>query len=366
MKLLKKILLIIVAFFALLIIGSFVYFEFAECGISPYRCGDYSMEKDFETEKITVGPGPEDMAIDTSQGFERIIVSCTERRRATNPEYGGFYGIHPNDHSTFEFTTVPSDLNIHPHGIDIVTIDSTPWLYAISHDLVEEKLVHRIFRFEIRKDSLILDEQNILEHPKMKAPNDLHVLNDGSLYATNYLDTISAYSQNLSALGARTGSLVYFDGKDSWEIVADDFCYPNGVWVNEEGSNLVLANGGCKEVLNFNVSENGALDTKNVKSTKAHDIEIPLGDNFVLDNQGRLWTTNHPCPLKFLGHKNNSASPSPIQVFKIDPTTLKSEMVYQNNGESISAASTAIFLNGNLYISQVFDPFVLVLKNIEG
>lgn len=38
---------------------------------------------------------------------------------------------------------------------------------------------------------------------------------------------------------------------------------------------------------------------------------------------------------------------------------------FQNNGDLISAASTALFINNRLYISQVFDPFVLVVEGIE-
>ena len=36
--------------------------------------------------------------------------------------------------------------------------------------------------------------------------------------------------------------------------------------------------------------------------------------------------------------------------------------VFQNNGDLISAGSTTLFHNGRLYISQVFDPFVLVVE----
>ncbi len=364
MKIIKKILLALLALLFLLFLFSYIYFEFADCGISPYGCGDFSMTENFETTKISVGSGPEDMAIDTSQGFDRIIVSCTERRENDHPDYGGFYGINPQTEETFEFTIVPSDLVIHPHGIDIINMDSTHWLYAITHDILDGKMTHRVMRFEIQKDTLWLDQNHILQNPKMMAPNDLHVLADGSFYATNYLDTISSYSQTITVLGAKTGTIVYFDGKDKWELINEAYCYPNGIWVDKEEAALVLANGGCKEILKYKIIGKGNLDLENVVSSKTY-LEIPIADNFIEDIQGRLWTVNHPCPLKFTGHAKSSENHSPIQVYSLDQKTLEPHLVYQNNGETISAASTALNLNGNLYISQVFDPFVLVIKNLK-
>jgi len=63
-----------------------------------------------------------------------------------------------------------------------------------------------------------------------------------------------------------------------------------------------------------------------------------------------LWTAAHPCPLKFLDHLEDSANPSPMQVFAIDPNTLKSTMVFQNNGDLISTASTVLHFEDRLYI----------------
>jgi len=85
----------------------------------------------------------------------------------------------------------------------------------------------------------------------------------------------------------------------------------------------------------------------------------------MLDNDGRLWVTAHPCPLDFLAHSDDAEANSPIQIFMIDPVTLDVNNVFQNNGELISAASTALFIDNRLYISQVFDPFVLVVEGLN-
>ena len=45
--------------------------------------------------------------------------------------------------------------------------------------------------------------------------------------------------------------------------------------------------------------------------------------------------------------------------------TMKSNLVFQTNGEIISAASTALRIDNRLYVSQVLDPFVLVVEDVQ-
>ncbi len=348
-------------FLFLLILIPVLYFHFSDCGIAPFACGDYATEGNPQTKKISLGSGPEDMGMDYSQGYPRIIVSCDDRR-ANFAKNGAFYQINLSSNKAAKFQIIPADFIFHPHGIDVVTIDSIPYLYAISHDPEGEKIRHRIIRFEIKKDSLLLDNQFVLEHPKLRLPNDLDVLADGSLYATNYLKDGSTFDSFITILGAKTGDVVHYDGKGNWETVVEDMCYPNGIWVNEKENYLLVANGGCKEVVRYKIN-NGKIDQSDRHSTKYHDVNIPIGDNLLLDNQGVLWTAAHPCPTKFLGHATDSQKHSPVQVFAMDPMTLKTSLVYQNNGEMISAASTVLQFNNRLYISQVFDPFVLVVAD---
>ena len=355
----KKASLYLLALLAMLFAVSVLYFQFSDCGISPFGCGDYSTKGTPETQKIQVGSGPEDLALDTSMGYPRIIVSCSERRK-DQPQTGGFYGINPADNSTFEFTIIPTDLTLRPHGIDVVTIDSVPYLYAISHVKEGETWEHPVIRFVIQRDTLFADMDNIMADELMNVPNDLDVLEDGSFYASNYVPNMNPSESTKAILGVKNGSVVHYDGRGNWQIVLDKMCYPNGVWVNPKENYLVVANGGCKEVVRYEI-KNGKVDPTTKLSTKKHGIDIPIGDNLLMDNEGVLWTVSHPCPLKFLAHAGDTEEKSPMQVFGIDPGTLKMNAPFQNNGELISAASTVLHYENRLYISQVFDPFVLVV-----
>lgn len=357
----KKFLTYFVLFIVLLLLIPLLYFQFSDCGISPLSCGDYTTTGTPKTQKVPVGSGPEDIALDLSQGTPRFIVSCDERRQG-QPDIGAFYGIDPTDNSSFEFKIIPEDFTVHPHGIDIVTIDSIPYLYAISHEKEDQNFKHRVYRFVIQKDSLLFDSEHVMENELMRVPNDLDVLEDGSFYASNSVPTEGPNESTKAILGIGTGSVVHYDGKGNWEIVLADMCYPNGVWVNQQEGYLLVANGGCQEVVRYKIND-GKVDATDKLSTKKYGMNIPIGDNLMLDNDGKIWTAAHPCPLKFLDHAKDIKEKSPMQVFEIDPTTLKPNMAFQNNGDLISAASTVLKFENKLYIAQVFDPFVLVVAD---
>ncbi len=359
----KKILLYLFLFLILLALLPLLYFQFSACGVSPLSCGDYTTKGKPTTTKIMVGSGPEDMALDVSNGSPRIIVSCDERREG-HPDIGSFYSIDLSNNTTVPLQIIPSNFEIHPHGIDVVTIDSISYLYAISHDGKGLETTHRIVRFKIQNDRLVLDENVILQHALLTGPNDLDVLEDGSLYVTNPMPSNDPRESTKSILGIGNGNVLHYDGKGNWKVVLENMCYPNGVWVHQDKDYLLVANGGCREVARYAIKE-GQVDQQDKLSTKSHAIDIPVGDNLLMDNKGVLWTAAHPCPLKFLDHMKDATVPSPMQVFAMDPLTLKTNLVFQNNGDLISAASTVLHWEDRLYISQVFDPFVLVVEGVK-
>lgn len=358
----KKLIFGILVILMLFSIAIFLYFQFGTCGISPWSCGDYSTNKEFTSQRIQVGDGPEDMAIDTSTGSTRIIVSCSERRNLNHN--AGFYQIDPSDNSSSQLVIVPNNLDIFPHGIDIETINGIHYLYAISHHGSGLDREHKIFRFIINQDSLIQDRSYILEDPILTGPNDIDVLADGSFYVSNPTPNNQPYEATKAILGVKNGTVLHYDGNGNWKAVIKEMCYPNGVWVDQKSNYLVVANGGCNTVERFPI-EKGKVVFHEKNSTSSHNIDIPVGDNLMLDNFGVLWTAAHPCPLKFSAHQENSDDKSPVQIFAIDPLTMKASLAFQDNGDLISAASTAIRLDNSLYISQVFDPFVLVVEDLE-
>jgi sugar lactone lactonase YvrE len=354
----KKIIVILLSFFLILLLLPVLYFTISACGVSPLSCGEYKTAGSPTFQKIMVGYGPEDMALDTMQGHNRIIVSCSSRRES-GPNEHGFYAIQLDDRRSKALSIIPKELDIHPHGIDIVSINNTTFLYAISHDGLENDK-HRIYRFSISGDTLLLDEDFTLSDKLLTGPNDLDVLDDGSFFVSNPMPSDEPMESTKAILGIKNGNVLHYDGAGTWSVAVKDLCYPNGVWVDQEDSYLLIANGGCQEVLKYKINSN-KVDAESKMSTGEHGMNIPIGDNLLIDDEGVLWTAAHPCPLKFVEHVKATDNKSPAQVFTIDPMTLKTNMVFQNNGSLISAASTALHYKDRLFISQVFDPFVLVL-----
>lgn len=359
----KKILLLLLSIFLLLGVLFGLYLWLSDCGVSPFRCSDYPTQSNLTTQQISLGSGPEDMAIDNSLGYPRIIVSCDERRQEKKQK-GGFYAIDLNTNKSYPLQIEPADFTIHPHGIDIVSIDSVTYLYAIDHHQEDNTWRHPVYRFEIKGNTLVLDKKAIFENPLMNVPNDLDVLADGSFYATNYVPNMNPNESTKAILGVKNGSIVHYDGQGNWQIAAKDFCFPNGIYVDESTNNLYVANGACHEVLRFDIAD-GQLKTASKASTIKHGQKITVGDNLLMDNNNRLWVTAHPCLLDFVAHSENSDEKSPTQIYTIDPTTLEVNNTFQNNGDLISAASTALYINNRLYISQIFEPYVLVVEGIS-
>jgi arylesterase/paraoxonase len=81
-------------------------------------------------------------------------------------------------------------------------------------------------------------------------------------------------------------------------------------------------------------------------------------DNITLDSDGSIWITSHPKLLAFASYAKNPNNLSPSQVFKLETKGSNDfivEEVYLNNGEEISASSTALQVNGRIYIGCVFE-----------
>lgn len=337
-----------------------------KCNSVSLCCPDYEMGNAYTATKIFTGPGTEDIALDTSQGYPRLIVSCDERR-GKRPPSGSFYSIDLRTRDTFKFA-IDRDLETfyppgkkladwHPHGIALARIDGADYLYSVTHRGKKGRIGFRaneILRFRIGADTLYCD--TVFRSAELKTPNDIFVLPDGSFYVSNIMKKASTWQFIRSAFGGKTGDIAYCHPNKGWNTVIRKQGYPNGIFVEETTQSLYMVHGACKEVNRYALAAPGKVD---LASKKSAPQKIVMGDNLTRDAEGYFWTTSHPCVFKFMKHGKNKEKPSPSLAYRIDPNTLEAELVYQNNGEEISAASTALWHDGKLYLSQVFDGFVL-------
>ncbi|MEZ4900037.1 MAG: hypothetical protein R2806_24580 [Saprospiraceae bacterium] len=317
-------------------------------------------------QEIACAPGPEDIALDTFDGRERLIVSTDQRRNPKGqPRQGGqlqYIDIRDDQTYPFALTGYPCE-KIYPHGIDLVYRRDSLFLYVLSHhplkDHPDDYNHHLIHRFLVRENQLIwLDS---LSSSLLCAPNDLFVLPDGRIYVTNYMKRISTFQTLWTALlRFRTGSIAYYLPGEGWQKVSGRYGYPNGILVREH--HLYIAEGTRKHLLRFDLDEQGHPQPHPIHSAR----KFLFADNLMPGPEGWLYGTCHPRPLRFKAHAGDPGKRSPSSLYKISPDFEDWEWIGQDDGGRISAASTCLPYHGQLYVSQVFDGFILKMPYTKG
>lgn len=244
----------------------------------------------------------------------------------------------------------PDSLEFHPHGIDIQCEEDNCYLYAISHE--DEQNIHKY---------LIQDNQLRYEttftSPLFVSPNALTALPDGSFYVSNDAGKRGKTGPPLSemVLGLKRSKVVWCDGKKEGctvQVAAEKLGMANGIGIQNDF--VYVATTRENNLYQFNVKNHQLVSKLFVAKIKGQD-NIRFHDEKII-------LAAHLKSLAFIKHLRKSKNLSPSVVYRIDPATKKTEVIYANKGEQISAASGGIIHNGFLYIGQVFDPFVLKVR----
>ncbi len=305
--------------------------------------------EDIECHKVEVAPGPEDFVLDTWHGAPRLLVSSHDRR---HPETsGGIYYFDINTEKTGAISRIgepESILVFKPHGMDIRKQGSRTLLYVIIHDPYAhmERLENAVAIYEVNQNDLRF--VNLMEDPDhLWSPNDLSVLPSGDIYVTNDMHgSLDMYTRS------KASEIAYYDHvSGTWTTVADNIAFANGILAEED---LVYVTATFDDqVLVFSRSVDGSLG----KPLPVVDFKGP--DNLMRYKQSLL-TTAHYDDLAFLRHKGDPEEHSPSIVFLIRPEMETKTPVFVDEGQLISAASNAMVFKDKLYISQVFDPYMVI------
>jgi hypothetical protein len=312
-------------------------------------CNSIPKSGPFETQKITTGFGPEDIVLDTltSANNPRLLVSCATRR-ASDSLTNGIYWIDLKTDSVFAFERLqePPSLVFHPHGFDLVMIDSIPRLFVISHD--EEKDLHPIVRYKILGKTLVFEAA--FYNSLFNSPNDIFALNDGSFFITN--DAGKRHNFIEQALKLKRSSVVYFPKNQKPYYIDNELSYANGIYFNDPY--LYVSTVRQNTIFKFTLKDYHSIDKKEL-------TEVIGGDN-ITRYKDKYIVAAHLNSLAFLRHVKKSENFSPSVIYQFDGETGEKEVLFSDDGKLISAASTAIRYGDYLYISQVFDNFVLKVE----
>jgi len=294
---------------------------------------------------IATGPGPEDIALDTSLGFPRIIISSTERRLEDSSR-NGFYAYTISTGKQIRLTIVglPDSLQLRPHGIDVAQIGNQTFLYAVNHD--SKRDLHGILVFQLQENSLQF--VNGLYNPLVTSPNDVCTDHRGGLYVSNDSGKKGSTWEKLWAL--KRSYVMHFDGT-IWKQVGDKLAYANGVGVV---GNRLYVTGTQEKTIHFYTIEPSGL-------TNRVDLPAIKGADNITFSCGKLITAAHLDFIKFIGHVKKSEKKSPSMVYSVDMKTQKLDTLFLDNGNVLSASSTGLIVGDSLYVSQVFDPFIVAV-----
>jgi hypothetical protein len=324
---------------------SFLLILFGSCRVPKMQVQTAYLQREISTKA-----GPEDIVLDTvSTNFPRLIISCDNRRTTEKSGFIQAMDFRTEEIIVLERTNEPASLVFHPHGIDVVKLtDGTSKLYVVNHN--EEAKEQSILIYKIEQNQLVFEKQLI--DKQLVSPNDVAGDASGKIYTGNEFHKRNALGSAL--LGLKNGYFVQFDGKQ-FSKRETKFCYANGLAVYKDQ----LLTVGSRNRFLYKAPLDFKKDSKKEKIAKlsgADNISV-IGD--------KAYIACHVNLFKFIKHAKSPKNTSPTVVYEVDLKTNQKRLLYTNTDGTINGAATAVLYNGNLYLSQVFEPFILVVEKVK-
>lgn len=308
-------------------------------------------------DKITIGPGTEDFAL--SPDGSTIYVSSHERRGWKTP--GDIFAFNIKSRQVKKLTRSgePAELFFAPHGMDIFSQVGEKFLYVVNHGKEMNDADQSIVIYRISGESLIFITRVRSEF--INSPNDVAVAENGAFYVTN--DHGSRGSLWEMFWGLRRSKIAYCtlagftaNAEAKCVVAAEGLAMANGPLVR--GDKVYVTATREDAVFEFTRQADGTL------TAKKKIAEVAGGDNLSWYEQ-QLITASHTSNWKFFRHVSSATNKSPSSIVAVDATKSSVTGLYFNDGSEISAASGAFIHNGRLYISQVFEDFILECRPVQ-
>ncbi len=289
--------------------------------------------------------GPEDFSILDSS---HLLISSLNRRI---PKEGNLYklNIHNHEIQKIERINEPENFKFYPLGIDIhqeyvfVVLQSEIWQTNYQTNGIV------IYKWENGKLKFIKE----IHHPYIYSPNDLKIINENEFVVTNDMKNRSSFLEAFASLyfGTKKGSAVYcnlLENQCKWIDI--HLGYPNSVAFNQQ--KLYISTTFEGKIYEYDMTEEKEFINKKVFS------EVEGADNLIFyDNY--LYVSSHPDLFKFIKHSKNTNNKSPSQGYRIQIHTKEKEKIFSDDGSRISAGSVIVKIQNQIYLGQVFDPFLL-------
>ncbi len=309
-------------------------------------------------EKITIGAGTEDFAL--SGDGSTIYVSSHERRGWKVPGEIYSFNIKSRQVKKLARSGEPADLFFAPHGIDIFAKNGEKFLYVVNHGKEMNDADQSIVIYRMVGDALSFVARVRSEF--INSPNDVAVAENGSFYVTN--DHGSRGSLWEVFWGLRRSGIAYCtladlgatNAKATCALAAEGLAMANGPIVR--GEKVYVTATRENALFEFKRRADGSL------TEKKKIAEVAGGDN-LSRYERQLITASHTSNWKFFRHASSASNKAPSLIVAADPDTKSVTPLYYNDGSEIPAASGAFIHNGRLFISQVFEDFILECRPVQ-
>ncbi len=307
---------------------------------------------------VDVADGPEDFVFDKWHTSPRLLISSLDRRDPTQLGDIYFFDLKTGySNSMLRVNEPDPPLLFRPKGMDIRRTHDKTFLYVIIHNPHYNSkkgksviAIYQVLEKELKFVRLMEDSAHLW------SPNDLSVLKNGEIYVTN------DYHNELEViLGKKSSEIVHFSPKNNrWSVVASDLSFANGILARLD--RVFIAASRSNKLIEYQRYNDGTLDKgKTLIEVKGADNIMPFGR--------KLLVAAHFNDVAYVRHIKNKEAFSPSVIFLIDPDTgIPEEImktIYVNDGNQISAASTAFIYKDKLYISQVFGSKIVVCDAMD-
>ncbi|MFM7395837.1 MAG: SMP-30/gluconolactonase/LRE family protein [Gammaproteobacteria bacterium] len=232
-----------------------------------------------------------------------------------------------------------------PHGINARRLDDgRQMLYVVNHGTRES-----IEIFEILDDGLevTLEPRGCVLAPPDATTNDVVALSDGGFRVSDSFRR----SENtvVSGLRMRYGShrpgfaWEWRPGKGYTRLAGSDTAYANGIESSPDGRYLYL-NG---------YFENAVIKVDTTTGRRVGEARVMGPDNVTWSEDGRLLVASHHAStfdlIKCLGIERGNCG-FRFQIVEVDPETLSTRVILDQQGSPIGAATVALPFKGRLYL----------------
>ncbi len=299
--------------------------------------------------QIAVGPGTEDLILDDFGDRPRILISCDDRRHGVHSQFGAISSYDPatGKVDTLRMKEYPHGLAFRPHGIDLQQIGERLHLFVVCHD--DTAGHHWIADFQVDGNDLLWVQN--FHSGMLTSPNGVAAMPSGDLYVTN--DHLKRGDNAESLFKKKVAEIIHFRPDRSDEVAYKGIAYGNGI--TQRNGYVYVAATVENAIYRFKVNTDGTLGDK----TRIAKVKGP--DNLRWDGDDLL-VACHLRLLKFLAHAKNAKKRSPTTVYRIQPGNMKPIAVYGDNGKTISGGSTALMFKDRLFVSQVFENWIVEVQ----